>query len=372
MYERHVPAKYKDQAPRGHPQRRRHRSVGLPGGGDVDPVRHGGHGRLAGRGLGTGRGHVTRNFGQGASTWRPGFDDMDVNGVLASMCFPSMAGLQRPHLHRGPRQGGLARHAPGVQRLAHRRVVRCHPALHPARHGPPCGTPTRGRRGAAHREKGCRAISFLEAPHSQGRPSYPPGLLGPDVRGAHTTRTWCSACTSVAPCGLITARGRGTQRPLDRGSPPDHDADRARISSSVRRCASTRSLEVAFSEGGIGWIPFYLDRVDRHFHVQKWTQRLRRESCRPRSSGSTYWPATSATRPASTPGTSSGSTSSPGNATTPTRTRRGRCRRSSPGTSSQRAAVPDDEIHKITWENACRFFDFDPFTTTSARARHRR
>jgi hypothetical protein len=27
----------------------------------------------------------------------------------------------------------------------------------------------------------------------------------------------------------------------------------------------------------------------------------------------------------------------------------------------QEAGCRDDEIHKITWENACRFFDWDPF-----------
>ena len=44
-------------------------------------------------------------------------------------------------------------------------------------------------------------------------------------------------------------------------------------------------------------------------------------------------------------------------------------------------ACSDDEIHKITWENACRFFDWDPFAHTPKeqatvgalrRARHRR
>jgi hypothetical protein len=30
-------------------------------------------------------------------------------------------------------------------------------------------------------------------------------------------------------------------------------------------------LKVAFSEGGIGWIPFLLDRVDRHYENQRWT-----------------------------------------------------------------------------------------------------
>ena len=28
----------------------------------------------------------------------------------------------------------------------------------------------------------------------------------------------------------------------------------------------------------------------------------------------------------------------------------------------QAAEVPDDEIHMITWENACRFFSFDPLS----------
>ena len=31
-------------------------------------------------------------------------------------------------------------------------------------------------------------------------------------------------------------------------------------------------LRVAFSEGGIGWIPFFLDRSDRHYTNQKWTR----------------------------------------------------------------------------------------------------
>jgi hypothetical protein len=30
-------------------------------------------------------------------------------------------------------------------------------------------------------------------------------------------------------------------------------------------------LKVAFSEGGIGWIPFLMDRVDRHYENQRWT-----------------------------------------------------------------------------------------------------
>ena len=32
-------------------------------------------------------------------------------------------------------------------------------------------------------------------------------------------------------------------------------------------------LKFAFSEGGIGWIPFYLDRCDRHYTNQRWLRR---------------------------------------------------------------------------------------------------
>jgi hypothetical protein len=31
----------------------------------------------------------------------------------------------------------------------------------------------------------------------------------------------------------------------------------------------------------------------------------------------------------------------------------------------QGAGCTDEEIHKITWQNACRFFDWDPFARTS-------
>ena len=51
--------------------------------------------------------------------------DMNRNGILASMCFPTFAGLQRPARSSEADDKDLAlRDAPGLQRLAHRRVVR--------------------------------------------------------------------------------------------------------------------------------------------------------------------------------------------------------------------------------------------------------
>ncbi len=56
-------------------------------------------------------------------------------------------------------------------------------------------------------------------------------------------------------------------------------------------------LKFAFSEGGIGWIPFYLDRSDRHYTNQKCCAGTSATRCPAMSSASTRWPATSPTRP---------------------------------------------------------------------------
>jgi predicted TIM-barrel fold metal-dependent hydrolase len=129
-------------------------------------------------------------------------------------------------------------------------------------------------------------------------------------------------------------------------------------------------LKVALSEGGIGWIPFYLDRVDRHFTNQEWLHggddfggKLPSEVFREHilacyitdPSGlllrdrigmdNIAWecdyPHTDTTWP------------------------------ESPEFSwkeLQEANCSDEEIHKITWENACRFFDWDPFARTTKEA----
>jgi hypothetical protein len=123
------------------------------------------------------------------------------------------------------------------------------------------------------------------------------------------------------------------------------------------------ALKIAFSEGGIGWIPFYLDRCDRHYTNQRWLRRdfggrlpsdlfrehslacyvtdptslkLRHEigldiiawECDYPHSDS-FWP------------------------DAPERVL----------AELAAAGAGDAEIDKITWQNACRFFDWDPFAT---------
>jgi hypothetical protein len=120
-------------------------------------------------------------------------------------------------------------------------------------------------------------------------------------------------------------------------------------------------LKFAWSEGGIGWIPFYLDRCDRHYTNQRWLRRdfggrlpsdvfrdhslacyvtdptslkLRHEigidiiawECDyPHSD--CFWP------------------------DAPERV----------WDELKRAGADDSDINKITWQNSVRFFNWDPF-----------
>ena len=122
-------------------------------------------------------------------------------------------------------------------------------------------------------------------------------------------------------------------------------------------------LKVALSEGGIGWIPFYFDRIDRHYENQSWLhQTTSAASCPPRSSGTTSSPASSPILGTAAAGrigidTIAWECDYPHTDTTWPE---------SPEfawTEFQAAGCSDEEIHKITWENACRFFDWDPFAT---------
>jgi predicted TIM-barrel fold metal-dependent hydrolase len=123
-------------------------------------------------------------------------------------------------------------------------------------------------------------------------------------------------------------------------------------------------LKVALSEGGIGWIPFYFDRIDRHFQNQAWLHdgndfggklpsevfrdhilacyitdpsglELRHRIGTDIIAWECDYPHTDTTWPESPEYT---------------------------WKEFQDAGVTDPaEINKITYENACRFFSWDPF-----------
>jgi predicted TIM-barrel fold metal-dependent hydrolase len=214
-------------------------------------------------------------------------------------------------------------------------------------------------------QKGARSISFLETPHVQGFPSFLSGYWDPMLT---------ALCDENMVLSLHIGAGFDVIRKAPE-APIDHlivlacqisaiTAQDLLFGPTLRRFPD---LTVALSEGGIGWIPFYFDRIDRHYKNQAWLRhdedfggKLPSEVFREHilacyitdPSGlllrdrigvdSIAWecdyPHTDTTWPESPEFT---------------------------WDELQHAGARDDEIHKITWENATRFFGWDPFAHLS-------
>ncbi len=144
MFEGRVPAKWKDRAPRVI-----HKDDG------TDVWSYEGN-EIPNVGLNAVVGRPPEEYGIEPTSFeemRPGcYDidervrDMNVNGVLGSMCFPSFIQFCGQLFARTEDKDARPGHAPGLQRLAHRGVVRA-----PTRAGsspcpsPPSGTPSSWR-----------------------------------------------------------------------------------------------------------------------------------------------------------------------------------------------------------------------------------
>ena len=134
-------------------------------------------------------------------------------------------------------------------------------------------------------------------------------------------------------------------------------------------------LKVALSEGGIGWIPFYFDRIDRHFENQAWLHggddfggKLPSEVFREHILACYITdPSGLLLRDRIGIDIIAWECDYPHTDTTWPELARVRV-----GASSRTQGARREEIHKITWENACRFFDWDPFQHTARGGRHGR
>ena len=196
MFEGRLPARFADQAPRVDAPRGRHRDLALR--------RQGGHqhraergGRPADRGV-RHRAHLVRRDPLGLLRHpRPGpghgrqrRDRLDVLPVVPQ---PLRAALRQGDGPR-PRPGRAA----GLQRLAHRRVVRhlSRVASSPSALPPiwdPDAMAAEVRRVAA---KGCHAVTFSENPVQAEAAQLPQRPLGPVLVGVLATRGPSCACTS--------------------------------------------------------------------------------------------------------------------------------------------------------------------------------
>ena len=198
MYDRHVPAKYKDEAPK---------VVRNDEGIDMWVFQ--------GQATSTPFG-MTATVGWPREEWgfNPGYFLRGAAGVLRrpragarherQWCarfdvLPDHGRIQCPNVHRRRGQGPLLHHAPGIQRLAYRRVVRCVPwTVHSAGNRADVGCRPRGRRNpatVARRGSGLSA-SWRLLIRRDGRASCPG--IGTRCWRRCATRTWCCASTSGA------------------------------------------------------------------------------------------------------------------------------------------------------------------------------
>jgi predicted TIM-barrel fold metal-dependent hydrolase len=353
MYDRHLPAKYKDRAPKI-----------VKNDQGVDQWVFQGEASSTPFGMAATVGWPSEEWGfnPGAfSELRPGcFDihqrirDMNVNGVLASMCFPTMAGFNaRTFTESKDKDLSLVM----LQAYNDWHIDEwC--ATYPGRFIPLSIVPMWDVDLAVAEVK--RAITFLEAPHAQGWPSFLSGHWDPML--AALVDENMVLCLHIGGAqGLIQ---------LADEHPIDHDivipsqimmltAQDLLFGPTLRKFPT---LRVALSEGGIGWIPFYLERADRHFKNQTWIGqdfggklpsdifrdhvlacfitdpaglKLRHDIGVEIIAWEQDYPHTDTTWPESPEVLMA---------------------------EFERAGVSDPEINQITWENSARFFDWDPFT----------
>ena len=364
MFENHVPAKWKDLVPKV-----------VRNDDGVDQWVFNGEATSTPFGMAATVGWPREEWGFNPGSYselRPGcFDvhervkDMNANGVLASLNFPTMAGFNtRTFTEAGDKEVAL------VALRAHNDwAIDEWCGAYPGRFIPQGIVPmwdvdlaTEEARRLG--QKGCRSISFLETPHVQGFPSFLSGYWDPMLQAISDENMVLSL--------HIGAGFEVIRRPAE--APIDHlmvlacqisaiTAQDLLFGPTLRRFPD---LRVALSEGGIGWIPFYFDRIDRHYSNQTWLHhgddfggKLPSEVFREHilacyitdPSGLLLrdrigidliawecdYPHTDTTWP-----------ESPEFA----------------WNELQGAGCSDEEIHKITWQNACRFFDWDPFAHT--------
>jgi predicted TIM-barrel fold metal-dependent hydrolase len=269
MFERHIPARFKDRAPK----------IVKVDGIDKWIFNDTETGSVGLNAVATWPKHEWGFDPVGFAEMRPGaYDiharvrDMNVNGLLASMCFPTFAGFAGTHLAtaaaKDPESG--------------RAVVSAYNDWHidewcgsyPGRFLPLGLLPTFDfdyMIAEIHRiaAKGCRAVTMPELPYGVGLPSF----YGNDWDPVFT-----ALCDEdIAVCMHIGGAYGMVQMAAE--APPDQiimlapqlsalTANHLIISGTFRKFPT---LRVALSEGGIGWMPFYMDRLERHVDNHQWT-----------------------------------------------------------------------------------------------------
>jgi len=357
LFEGHVPARYKDRAPR---------VVRKADGSDVwvfegTPVPNIGLNAVAGR--------PPEEYGMEPTSFeqlRPGcYDvnervrDLNANGQLGSLCFPSF-----------PSFCGLlfARQADKELALTMLRAYNdwhidewcgSHPGRFIPLSLPPIWDPLlmaeEVRRVA---RKGCHAVSFSENPEKIGFPS---------IHSEHWDPFWKACCDEGTVVCIHIGSGSGMaftsmDAPVDVmiTVQPIHIVSCASDLLWSRVLKEFPDIKFALSEGGIGWIPYFLERVDyvyqhhRHWTHQDFGGKLPSEVFREHMITCFIDdPVGVRNRHGVGLGTITWECDYPHSDTT--------WPRSPEILARSLEGVPDSEVHQMTFENALRHFRFDPF-----------
>ena len=197
--------------------------------------------------------------------------DMNAGGVLGSMCFPSFPGFSgRLFAACKDRDVALA-----VLRAYNDWHIDAWCGSHPGRFIP-MALPVlwdaelaaaEVRRVAA---KGCHSITFTENPATLGYPSF-------------HDKSWDPLWEAVCDEGVVVSIHLGSSGQLAVTS-PDAPVDVMITLQPMNICAAAAdlvwsrvvkdfpSIRFALSEGGTGWIPYFLDRLDRTYDMHhRWT-----------------------------------------------------------------------------------------------------
>jgi predicted TIM-barrel fold metal-dependent hydrolase len=284
--------------------------------------------------------------------------DMNVNGVLASMCFPSFPGLCGALFAR-QQDKNLA-----VMLQAYNDWhIDEWCGSHPGRFIPLALPPLWDAQLLADEvrrvaKKGCRAISFTERPEELGFPS---------IHNEHWDPFW-TACSDEGMVICIHIGSGGGMKFTAMDAPVDvmiavtpmFSVSCAADIMWSRVLKTFPKIKFALSEGGIGWIPYFLERADYvHEHHHAWTHQDfggEKPSDLWRKHVITCFiddPIGVKNRHAVGIDTITWECDYPHSDTTWPHSPE-RLARSLTG-------VPDDEVNKITHENALRFFQMDAF-----------
>jgi predicted TIM-barrel fold metal-dependent hydrolase len=198
-------------------------------------------------------------------------EDMNANGVLASLCFPSFPSFcGKLWIGARDKEQALA-----MLRAYNDWHVDEWCGSHPGRFLPLASLPLWDPELAARElrrvaRKGCHAVTMLENPESMDLPSFHDAGWDP---------LWKACCDEgTIVCIHI---GSGKELPAPSLDTPI-EAAMATTPLAIAHCAADiifaefpkrfPTLQISLTEGGIGWVPYFLERCDYvHRQHQAWT-----------------------------------------------------------------------------------------------------